>query len=72
MEHPALLTTKEAADLLHLSEKTLIKWRRLRKGPNYSRLGPHTVRYDKVRLDAWLMTLLGCCPARTDALRIDC
>ena len=54
-----LLTTEQAAACLGISEVTLATWRRAGKGPNYSRLGHHTVRYDKAQLDAWLMTLLG-------------
>lgn len=37
--HPELMTTAQAADLLHLKPQTLRKWRVTGAGPRYIRLG---------------------------------
>lgn len=34
-----LLTPEEAADFLRMSAKTLAKWRCIRRGPNYVKIG---------------------------------
>lgn len=53
MTTPALLTTKEAAAFLQVSEKTLEKWRTKGTGPKFRRLGHRTVRYLQADLIAW-------------------
>lgn len=40
---PELLTTEEAAAVLRLSPHTLKKWRRLRTGPEYRKVGRRVV-----------------------------
>lgn len=54
MSNNQLLTQDEAAALLSLSPITLEKWRGLRKGPPYVRLGSRTVRYQQEALSAWI------------------
>lgn len=53
MATPALLTTKEAAAFLQVSEKTLEKWRGMGTGPKFRRLGHRTVRYLQSDLTEW-------------------
>jgi len=48
-----LHTEKEEAERLNLSVRTLQSWRYKGGGPPYLRLGS-VVRYDPVRVDAWL------------------
>ncbi len=45
MASPVLLTPKEAAAFLQVSEKTLAKWRSVGTSPPFRRLGHRTVRY---------------------------
>lgn len=49
-----LLTTEKAAKHLDLSFHTLTKWRRQKRGPKYTRLGPRAIRYHKSDLDAFI------------------
>jgi excisionase family DNA binding protein len=49
-----LLTTKEAADFLSLSHKTLEYFRVAGGGPRFVKLAPKAVRYRKADLDAWV------------------
>jgi excisionase family DNA binding protein len=53
---PPLLTPREAADYLKVSEKTLEDWRRTGKGPAFYRLGPCRVRYSLASVDQWLQS----------------
>lgn len=48
-----LLTDDEAATLLSLSVATLKKWRRIRRGPRYYRLGS-AIRYRREDLEAFI------------------
>ena len=48
-----LLSEEEAAELLCLSPATLKKWRRIRRGPRYYRLGS-AVRYKREDLEAFV------------------
>lgn len=48
-----LLTTKEAADYLRLGKPTLERFRTVRSGPAYIKLGG-AVRYLKTDLDRWI------------------
>ncbi len=48
-----LLTDDEAAHLLALSVATLKKWRRIRRGPRYYRLGS-AIRYRREDLESFL------------------
>ena len=49
-----LLTPKEAAEYLKVSEKTLEGWRCAEVGPKFYRMGRRTVRYFKSDIEAWL------------------
>lgn len=53
MTTPALLTPKEAAAFLQVSEKLLEKWRVKGTGPKSRRLGHRTVRYLQADLIDW-------------------
>ena len=53
MNSPALLTPKDAAAFLQLSEKTLEKWRSKGTGPKFRRMGHRTVRYSQDDLLNW-------------------
>lgn len=48
-----LLTSKEAAQRLKISENTLHRWRYSRKGPPYVKLG-RAVRYRAEDLDSFI------------------
>lgn len=49
----SLLREKEVAAILGLSTNTLRKWRSLRKGPNYVKLGGYAVRYSREDVEAF-------------------
>lgn len=49
-----LLTEKQAADKLALSQRTLQAWRRTGEGPPFVKLGGTAVRYVDSDLDAWI------------------
>ncbi len=49
-----LLRTKEAADRLRLSPRTLDRWRVTGAGPRFIRLGRKAVAYRSSDLDVWL------------------
>lgn len=53
MNTPALLTPKDAAAFLQMSEKTLKKWRSNGTGPKFRRLGHRSVRYLQADLTNW-------------------
>ena len=48
-----ILTTGELADMLSVSERTLIRWRVQRVGPPWTKVG-HAVRYRRRDVDAWM------------------
>lgn len=48
-----LLTEKEVGRLLNVSVASLRRWRLLREGPPYSKLGS-LVRYDPASVQQWL------------------
>lgn len=48
-----LLTTKQAADQLQISPRTLERWRIYGAGPAYIKISSR-VRYDPDDLDAWI------------------
>jgi len=50
---PAYLTTRQAAQYLSVSVKSLEKWRLLRHGPAYVKLN-RAVRYRQNDLDAYM------------------
>ena len=49
----ALMTTKEAAEYLQISEWTLGRWRRAGEGPKSHKLG-RQVRYRRQDLEIWI------------------
>ncbi len=48
------LTTADAAEYLDMKKGTLEKWRFLKKGPRYYKIGKKQVRYRKSDLEAFL------------------
>ncbi|TDK26174.1 DNA-binding protein [Luteimonas aestuarii] len=48
-----LVDTATASKILKRSEKTLIRWRRLRRGPPYVRIEDR-VLYDRQRINGWI------------------
>ena len=49
-----LLTPPEVARRLHVSIKTLERWRAIGSGPPFHRIGLRAVRYAPRDLDAWI------------------
>lgn len=49
-----LLSPKEAADFLKVSEKTLEGWRCAEVGPKFYRMGNRRIRYFKSDVEAWV------------------
>ena len=55
LQEDRLVTTRELADLLGITDTTLRMWRMQRRGPAWFRLGTRgRVRYDLARVRAWL------------------
>jgi excisionase family DNA binding protein len=48
-----IATTAEVADYLHVSRRTLIRWRGVGEGPPYLRRGVQ-IGYRRADVDAWL------------------
>lgn len=48
-----LLTTEQVAEILHVSDRTIIRWRNERIGPPWCKLG-RQVRYRRESLNNWL------------------
>lgn len=53
VEHK-VLTTKEAAEMLRLSERTLQRWRDEGRGPKFIEPEPKVIRYLESDLVRWL------------------
>ncbi len=51
------LSPSQVADRLGVSVWALIVWRRQGKGPQFIKLGPNSVRYPRVDLDAFIASL---------------
>ena len=51
-----LLSTKQAAERLGISKRTLETLRQVGNGPSYLKLG-RAVRYQPSEIDSWLLTL---------------
>lgn len=49
-----LIDTADAAELLGLAPRTLMRWRVERSGPTFIRIGNRSVRYRPSDLDAWI------------------
>lgn len=52
--HFRLLSTRDVADLLGVSARTVEDWRALSVGPPYIRMGTRTVRYRSDSLEEWI------------------
>ena len=50
----SLLTSSQVAEMLHITEEGLRRWRYRGKGPPCLRLGPRTLRYRPEDVAAWL------------------
>ena len=50
------MDTKELATYLGISIATVKRWRKLGIGPQYRRIGPKKIMYDKLDVDEWLDT----------------
>lgn len=50
----ALLTPKEAADLLGIPEGTLAQWRSQRRGPPFVKLELRLIRYRRTDLEKYI------------------
>ena len=48
------LTSKEAAEYMGVSARTIQAWRTAGIGPRHYTLSPHTIRYTHEMLDAWV------------------
>lgn len=48
------ISTAEAAKMIGVKPHTLAEWRRLKRGPDYIRIGPTNVRYNKKQVQDWL------------------
>ena len=55
-EDEALLTTKDVARRLGISERTVYRWRRESLGPPFLRLSKaaSSIRYDAAKLEQWI------------------
>ncbi len=65
---PELLTVKEAAQMLHVSPRTLARWSATGRVPKPVKIGPSrtgAVRYRRFELSAWIVD--GCQPVGGDA-----
>ena len=52
-EHGELMDTKAAAELLHISQRTLDNWRTRNRGPRYLKIG-HKIFYGAKDVEAFL------------------
>jgi len=53
MTDTTLLTTEEAAAMLAVEPRLLVRWRYDSRGPTYIKVG-RLVRYKRADLDAWI------------------
>ena len=49
-----VMTTKQAAEYLQISERTLQRWRDEGRGPKYIQPEPKVIRYRESDITAWL------------------
>jgi predicted DNA-binding transcriptional regulator AlpA len=49
-----LLCEHETAERLRVPPRTLQKWRRQGRGPDYIRLGPRSFRYEQAAIEAYI------------------
>lgn len=50
----ALLTQKQAAELLNVSPRTMENWRLRGGGPRFARIGHRNIRYRGEDIDRWI------------------
>lgn len=53
-EHDSLLTRREAATLLRVSQSSLSRWARTGLGPPVIWVTPHAARYLRSDVEAWI------------------
>jgi hypothetical protein len=63
-----LMTEQETADFIHMSVRTLQKWRSDEIGPPYYLLQDRFIRYDRREVRAWLLTQAGPIPRVPNAV----
>lgn len=51
---PVLMTTRECAEFLSVTEETLFRWRKDGVGPRYSQPNLRVIRYDRDDVLAWI------------------
>lgn len=51
---PPFLTVAQVCDLLQVSRSTLLQWRRREIGPQPTRMGPRTLRYQRDEVLAFI------------------
>lgn len=51
----SLMTPPELSDILGMSLHTLKKWRRQKRGPSYTKIAGHDVRYSPCVVADWLV-----------------
>jgi predicted DNA-binding transcriptional regulator AlpA len=49
-----LLSTKQVAELLGVTDECLVAWRRTGNGPAFIRIGTRKVAYDRRDVTSWL------------------
>jgi excisionase family DNA binding protein len=54
-----LLAPEEVAEILGVQPSTLVRWRRLKQGPPFVRVGHRTVRYQQEVLEEWMRSRTG-------------
>ncbi|WP_273441043.1 helix-turn-helix transcriptional regulator [Sedimenticola selenatireducens] len=54
-----LMTSDEVAEYLNLAPRTIQKWREDKTGPQFIRINHRCVRYRRLEVDRWLLTLQG-------------
>ena len=55
-----LLSEKEVAKILKVDRSTLVRWRRSRSGPAFTKVGDRLVRYPEDQLLIWLRDRTTC------------
>jgi len=53
MTDTEFLTPRQAAELLHVSPRTLLRWRKEGGGPPYTRAGATLILYSRDAIMAW-------------------
>ena len=48
------LTDQQLCELLHVDERTTLRWRSAGGGPLFVRVGPRRILYRRADIDAWI------------------